>query len=580
MLEKGNRIKNHFLPFLFYAIVVLIVTFPVSLFPFSLVLGHPNNDIWNHLWGFWWVKESIVIHGRFPFSTSLLNYPYGGHLYFIDTANAFLSIPFQILFNLPFAYNFVLFLSLFISAYGAYLLSLYIVKDRTAGLITGIIYGFTPHILGQIDNGITETVNTGFIPLFMLFFLMTIEERRRKHALLAGLFLSLAIIFNFYYGIFCIFSGILILIYHSIAGKKKVFCTFLVRNIGIILLVTVILTSPLLYIFYLSITSQYALVTRDIDFVYSSLIRHNITDIIAFFHTGKFYSPDLHKLYGEDLVIIVYTGWIGIILSFLCLITVRQRIVRFWAIFGIFFFILSLGPYLYVNGKYVEIDGKWIPLPFLIFFKSFPIFSRISHPFRFSIMVNLSIGIMSAILLHLNLNVQKWLKVFLTILLSVIILWEYLFVSPVRYPLPYSRYEVPKIYHKFAEMKEDFAVLDIPICIPNLKRAIYCAYQTVSKKKIPYGLNIPYPNFLRKNSFTNYLTNVEVTYSGSIPLELPYLDLLVALDMLRENGFKYIVVHNSFYLEKQREKVNTLLDLFFDESESYPEDEVKVYKLY
>ena len=37
----------------------VLLTWPVALYPTELLLGHPGNDTWNHVWGYWWVSEAI-----------------------------------------------------------------------------------------------------------------------------------------------------------------------------------------------------------------------------------------------------------------------------------------------------------------------------------------------------------------------------------------------------------------------------------------------------------------------------------------------------------------------------------------
>ena len=70
-----------------------------------------------------------------------------------------------------------------------------------------------------------------------------------------------------------------------------------------------------------------------------------------------------------------------------CLERKTQRRLKLWVLFGFTFFVFCLGPYLHVGGILV-VEWKKIPLPFLVLYKAFPIFDRISHPFRFVVGVN------------------------------------------------------------------------------------------------------------------------------------------------------------------------------------------------
>ena len=43
-----------------YALVTVAFTWPMAMAPRSVLLGHPGNDTWNHVWGFWWVAQEIL----------------------------------------------------------------------------------------------------------------------------------------------------------------------------------------------------------------------------------------------------------------------------------------------------------------------------------------------------------------------------------------------------------------------------------------------------------------------------------------------------------------------------------------
>ena len=55
-------------------------------------LGHPGNDAWNHLWGFWFVADSLL-GLDLPVHTDLMAWPTGGSLWFIDAFGARVLLP-------------------------------------------------------------------------------------------------------------------------------------------------------------------------------------------------------------------------------------------------------------------------------------------------------------------------------------------------------------------------------------------------------------------------------------------------------------------------------------------------------
>ena len=129
----------------------VVITWPLVLLPKDLLLGHPGNDNWNHVWGYWWVAESVSA-GVWPQWTNLLSFPDGGTLYFIDTVQALMATPIHMLVGPAMAYNLIVMFGFALSA--AWLL-VYRVGDPICDCdyLRGV-----PHLLGQAYNGISETV--------------------------------------------------------------------------------------------------------------------------------------------------------------------------------------------------------------------------------------------------------------------------------------------------------------------------------------------------------------------------------------------------------------------------------------
>ena len=158
----------------------------------------------------------------------------------------------------------------------------------------------------------------------------------------------------------------------------------------------ILVSGPVLS-FRASLSADNAIVTRDPEFVERSLLNHNITDVQAFFQLSKTPIPDLRMLYGEELMIIIYFGMGWIVSRWIWNMERKaQRRLETLGIFGLIFFVFCLGPYLHVGGEYWLWNGKRIPLPFLVLYKAFPIFDRISHPFRFVVGVNLAIAVLAS----------------------------------------------------------------------------------------------------------------------------------------------------------------------------------------
>lgn len=558
--------------------LAIVLTWPVVLSPTELLVGHPGNDIWNHIWGYWWVADAIS-EGNWPTNADLLAYPNGGTLYFIDTMQVVFSLPIQWVFGPELAYNTVVILQLALCGFAAWLLSRQLTGDSTAAGISLVVFGAAPHILGQAYNGISETVCAGWVPLTLWALLRTIKNPNVRNSLLLGLSAGICVLTSWYYGLFAALSSALIVSWYALRHSWLVDWKALIRWTSVALMVALGLVIGPFLSFQRSLSASDAIVTRDPEFVENSLLNHNITDVISLVNPTTVPSPDLFALYGEELIIVIYLGWIALALSAYGLWATRPRQqVAMWFGLGLVFLIFSLGPYLNMGGDYIMFQGKKIPLPFLPLYKAFPIFDRISHPFRFVTVVSLSLSVLSAYGFRaLTRRAKSTVQSTLLIVLVICVLLEVHWFSPAAIPIPASPAAIPQAYTEMRADPTDGAVLDLPLTIPNLERAVYVWYQKEHNRPIPWGLNDPMPRTLMKNHLSMTLIRMEATHAQSMPSILPELDLVVAARALARSGYRYIVVHDRFYPDFKKEQVHTLLGALFGTPKHYPSDQLHVY---
>ena len=264
-------------------------------------------------------------------------------------------------------------------------------------------------------------------------------------------------------------------------------------------------------LFSTSLDAPDALVTRDQEFVEASLLYHNITDVIAFFRPGKTPSPDLFALYGEELVIVIYLGWIGLTLGMYAMIaTRRHRSFGPWVWLAVFFFVFSLGPYLNMNGQMVEISGRRIPLPVPAFVRCSSFVLADFAPISFCGWGEF--GHQSGCrpwCRHMTRNTGSGRRLLLVTSLSALALVGFRYGSPATIPVPTSDAVIPLAYQEMAQDPEEGAVLDLPLTVPNLERAVYVWYQTEHGRPVPWGLHDPMPETLLKNRLTATLIRME-----------------------------------------------------------------------
>ncbi|MFN7147396.1 MAG: hypothetical protein ACK4YP_26760, partial [Myxococcota bacterium] len=365
----GKRaVLTHAGPLLVFLAVAALLCAPVAADPTGLALGHPANDVWNHVWGFWWVADMLT-QGALPTRTDLLSWPNGGSLWFIDTFNALATLPVTLLAGPVAAYNAAVFGNFVLCGVGAYVLALRVAKTVPGATLAGVAYMSCPHLLGQTYNGITETLSAGWLPLAIAALLVARADPRPRNALLAGATFGVTAFANWYYGLFAAMVGGAVLAWDLLGALRAHDRVARVRRavppLALGGVAAAVVAGGPFALFYLSMGADDAVVTRDPAFVWMTLVMHNMTDLVSLVRPGKHYSPDLKAMFDEDLLVIVYLGHALLWPALLTLATGWRRFARPWALFAAVFVLLALGPFLYVAGAYVELPGGWIPLPFL-----------------------------------------------------------------------------------------------------------------------------------------------------------------------------------------------------------------------
>ena len=107
---------------------------------------------------------------------------------------------------------------------------------------------------------------------------------------------------------------------------------------------------------------------------------------------------------------------------------------------------------------------------------------------------------------------------------------------------------------------------------------MYVWNQSVHERAIPWGLNDPMPTSLRQNMLTQLLLRIEATHAHTLPAVLPQLDLVISSRILARQGYRYIVVHESFYPSYKLKQTHQLLKGLFGQGKEY-DDDVVLYRL-
>lgn len=575
-MRQPTPVQRHVVAAVGLLLPVAVVLWPVLADPATLAIGHPANDVWNHIWGYWWVYETLV-NGQPPVHTDLLAWPDGGSLWFIDTFGTVLTLPIQALWGPVAAYNAAVAFQVWLCGIGVYALAWRATRSWPGALVAGLAFMTAPHLLGQVYNGISETTAAGWMALALAVSVWALEQPSPKRGAAAGAMLGLAGVANWYYGLFgAIFAGLLVLHW---AWRKRAELrgqlgnVFATGGVGLVAMAAVVVGPFVL--FQSSMHAEDALVTRAPQFVWMTLILHNMTDLVSLIRPGKFYSPDLKEKFDEDLIVVVYLGHALIwpALASLKAATPRARTrLTPWLVGAALFVVLSLGPYLFVGGQYVAWGRYWVGLPFLFLFDHVPGFSSVSHAYRFVVGATLALCVLLAYSVRGITRKRRsaWALVALLAGLRVV---ESMALSPAVMPVPATEITSHPVY---AELDEG-AVLDLPVGVPVLARARYSAAQLVHGQPIPYSLNDPTPPFVYRNRLGQYLIELERSRVAFAPAELPALDILLGREQMVAEGLRWIVLHRAELPPEQFAKVAAFLDLVA--TPMFEDEQLRLYRL-
>lgn len=540
--------------------VALALAFTAPALPVfaTAALGHPGNDVWNHVWGYRWVADELS-RGELPVHTDVLGWPRGGSLWFIDTFGAVLTLPVQAAWGPVAAYNAAFLLNFVLCGVGAYVLALQVTGSAPGALLAGFAFMSAPHLLAQAYNGIGETLAAGWLPLTLAAMRAARDRPTTGRAVLAGACWAVGTLANWYYGLF---AGMVLL------GALRRDTPWRALAVGVVTYCALAVGPFALFV--RSMEAADALVTRDPGFVWNTLLLHNMTDAATLVRPGRFYSPDLKTTFGEDLIVVVYLGFALLVPAALSLLGGRaSRPARPWAWMAAVFLLFTLGPFLYVGGDYVQVGGGWIPLPFLAAFEVLPMFGRIAHAYRFVVGATLALCVLAA--WAVRLSGRRAVPV--ALVLAALRVGEAVFASPAVMPLPTAPLAPNPVYASLS----GGAVLDLPVGVPVLARSQYVANQIAHGQPIPYGLNDPTPPYLYYNRFGRYLLELERSTTALLPPRLPTLDLALGRADLVASGLRWIVLHRAAYPPAQLTKVAGFLDLVA--TPVHADEELRVYRL-
>jgi len=525
---------------LLYALIVVVMTYPVAFKLSSAVAGGATGDNFQWAWFLWWGKKAWLDLGTSVTNLETLYYPTGAYhpLLAAEPYVQLLALPLVSLFGPRVAYNVEFLLSFLLSGLTMYLLCAYITRNRCAAFIGGLVFGFFPFRATHAVAGHFGQIMTYWLPLYALFLFKLFAKPSLRNTLLCSLFLTLSLtVYLMHIAYFVLpFTLLFLIIYRQGLSNAR----FIKGFVGALFLAA-LLSAPFLF----PITAGKLSGQTEYLGGKSGMTDFSV-DLLAFLIPPP-YHPLLslwekvhlirHIVYAESMA---YLG-----LTALCLalwgVKRKKSEARFWLILGVGAAVLSLGPFLKIGGELVRytVEGKesYIVLPYALLTKV-PFLEWGRTPGRLSGTMSFSLAVLAGLGAGDILpRLKKWVRVAFVGVTALLVLFEYITCVP----FPIAGEYIPDFYRKIAEEPEEYAILDLPIetggSTGTSNRAMY--YQMFHEHKIVNGFIHRFP--LGAKDLTRLIG--QLAYRSLDEDIVAYPSSEEGLTTLSRLGVRYVVAH-------------------------------------
>ncbi len=530
-------------------LLAILVTWPAISRLSSSLIGHPDIDVWNHVWGFWWFKRKLVDLGQLPLHTEMIGYPKGGRLYFIDPLNALIAAPLQVFVGLVPAYNLVLMAETAFTGVATHWLARELGASRHGAFFAGVLVCSSPVLRCEWHNGITEVGNVGWLVLAMLAIHRAMVRGRTRDAALAGAATAMAFVACWYYGMAAGGVAVVLAPYRLVHTPPPRWNRILeASKPAIAYLGTAgVLAAPFWGAFLWTLQGDGSIIKR-LPGLNTFLMYHNATDVLSFFIPGQYHSPDLWTAYGERFLHTTYLGYTGLVAAMLA---VRKLEARAWILVGLVFGVLALGPYLFVGGSFATLGKYLIPLPFAILSHGIGLMA-ITHPARMVIVSIVCLAVVAGLGLDRLVTRFPGYRHALTVAWLGAGMVELLLFSPGPFPVSMADATIGPGIRAIADDPNPGAILDVPVQYLNTMRTSRYLYeQTAHHRPTPYVVNVRAQStpWLHQSYIYQWIRALPGTSHLSSLEDLKHAPRARLAESLQRDyvdaGYRYIVIHRN-----------------------------------
>ncbi len=202
--SKSDLAKNAHAHYAMWALCIFYLLLSYLLFAYSIgfnlttrYIGKLSHDQIQYIWTLYWWPYAISKHINPIFSTYIWH-PYGTDLSFAPASvpgASLIALPITLIFGPVVSFNILIIIGNALSAFLTFLIIKYLTQSFMAGVIAGLLFGFSTYQFVQVIHLHTEL--TFLIPLIGYLFLLFWEKKIQSVAfiLLVGSCLTLQFLF-------------------------------------------------------------------------------------------------------------------------------------------------------------------------------------------------------------------------------------------------------------------------------------------------------------------------------------------------------------------------------------------------
>jgi hypothetical protein len=533
------RFKREALIFSCFLLAASLVTFPVIFYLRSRVSGLLGlENLAQTLW-FQWLWESYLktlpqaggVKAVLLFFTFPVNVPMANFFDLIPSALIKFALGF------PAYYNVKVILVLALNGYTMAVLLRYYFPDFKLSWLFAFPFAFNPYIIFNLATGRMTESMLFWLPLFLLYYFKTLQDRSPRAPYLAGLMLALAALTYWYYAYFLVFLALGYLVFYYGQKPRHFWRTYkgdFAKLVGIFWLVVFFFATPYL-----------AMVGRG-ESLPGAVLTHNAGQSQAAAVLEQLINDSYAASYpfsGERGFPLILS--LGAVLA----LFLKKKEVRFWLIMAGLFYLFSLGPYVKLGAQPLMIMQHRILLPYALIVNLIPGLNRLFWPSQYVIMVILALCLLWGEV------AQSWSKGIKVSKRVALVLWAWVPIFALELwargflTLPSTPLVIPDFYKHL-----EAGVIEIPIKKPegvhhyfDLDLKLVNFYQSCHGQKVLWGQAPPrsesdytfkHPSLIEENTFFLYLQHISAGEEGFFTSA----DLAAFLSA----GYRYLVVHERF----------------------------------